>query len=82
MDTRTKLIADIKKFFANSDEYPGIGPDTDLFREIGLNSIQLVSFIAYLEHLRKEKIHIAQIDQESIRTIDAIIQNYFRKEID
>lgn len=79
MDSRTQLVADIKKFFSDSENHPSIEADTDLFKELGLNSIQLVSFIAYLGHLRKEKINPAQIDRDSIRTIDAIIRNYFQQ---
>ena len=77
MDTRTKLIADIKKFFKDSTEYARIDASTDLFRELGLSSMQLVSFIMYLEHLSKRKIDVAKHDKESIRTIDAVIRNYF-----
>jgi acyl carrier protein len=75
--SRQQLTQDLKKFFENVDGYGTIKGDTDLFQEMGLDSIRLMAFIAYIEQLRKQKIDITTLEDDHLRTIDNIIQHYF-----
>ena len=46
----SELFKEIKRFFENTDAYHSITGDTDLLRDVGMDSMRLAAFIAYLEH--------------------------------
>jgi acyl carrier protein len=55
----------------------GVAPDTDIIESGILDSLQVVEFILFLEEKCGRAVLAEDLDPDTLRTLDAIYENYF-----
>ena len=57
-----------------------IQPDTNLFMDIGMDSLEAVMFLEFIESLRGGEIDIGSLNVKDFTNIESIVIRFFRPE--
>ena len=79
---RERVFAMLRRWLVQANgevETMCLEPDTDLIESRAIDSLQVVEFILFLEEKCARPILAEDLDPDTLRTLDAIYDGYFRR---
>lgn len=78
--TQTEMVQIKEWILRNNTPSTELFYETDLIENRIIDSLQFVEFILFLESITGKEIYTKNFNLESIRSLQAIESNYFKKE--